>query len=178
MRGESKKDEGARPRDGGSLEERLESCLPRLSRHLGAEGRAGAAEPDDLAQEVAVRALTYRDSFDPTRALWPWLKRLARNVRLDQVRRAAREERVEDAEHRACDAPAHTAALEARDELARALSHLSAVERDVLLRFHQRGMSVAAIAAELGHPEGTIKSHLHRARRRLAAEGDGGGITA
>jgi len=48
------------------------------------------------------------------------------------------------------------------------LMPLAAVERDVLLRFHRDGRSVREIARALGMPEGTVKSHLHRARRRLA----------
>ena len=33
--------------------------------------------------------------------------------------------------------------------------------------FHQQGWSVERIGAELGMPEGTVKSHLFRARRRM-----------
>ena len=43
--------------------------------------------------------------------------------------------------------------------------------REVVERFHRDGQSVATIGSELGLPEGTVKSHLHRARRRLAARG-------
>lgn len=43
-----------------------------------------------------------------------------------------------------------------------------AIERRVLLEFHQDGRSVREIARALGSPEGTVKSDLHRARRRLA----------
>jgi len=38
----------------------------------------------------------------------------------------------------------------------------------VLLRFHQREESVAEIASLLALPEGTVKSHLSRARHKLA----------
>jgi DNA-directed RNA polymerase specialized sigma24 family protein len=41
-------------------------------------------------------------------------------------------------------------------------------ERDVLLRFHVDGESVAEIAAALCVPIGTVKSDLARARKRLA----------
>lgn len=168
--------ESAAARSAKSLEQGLEACLPRLSGHFRGQGPTSGAEAEDLAQEVALRALRHRDSFDPQRALWPWLKRLARNVRADHFRRAAREEQRLAGEELPAGVEAqttsrrvaHTAALEARDELTRALTRLSPLERDILLRFHERGDSIAAISQALGHPEGTIKSHLHRARRRLA----------
>jgi RNA polymerase sigma-70 factor (ECF subfamily) len=50
------------------------------------------------------------------------------------------------------------------------LARLSSLERALLLRFHAQGRSVHELAAELGLPEGTIKSHLHRARRKLAED--------
>lgn len=159
-----------------SLEERLEDCLPQLARHLRGQGSTRGVEPEDLAQEVAARALAYRETFDPGRALWPWLKRLAQNVRTDQLRRVARDparERAEASDEKGTRATsAQAAALEARETLEHALGQLSAIEREVLLRFHERGESIVHMAQELGCPEGTIKSHLHRARRRLAAGED------
>jgi RNA polymerase sigma-70 factor (ECF subfamily) len=40
-------------------------------------------------------------------------------------------------------------------------------QREIVLLFHQQGWSVQRIAEELRMPEGTIKSHLFRARRRM-----------
>jgi DNA-directed RNA polymerase specialized sigma24 family protein len=37
----------------------------------------------------------------------------------------------------------------------------------VVERFHTQGRPIPEIAAEMGIPEGTVKSHLHRARRRM-----------
>jgi RNA polymerase sigma-70 factor (ECF subfamily) len=59
-------------------------------------------------------------------------------------------------------------AIDASDELARALRVLGAREREVLLLFHRDGWSVARIAEHLAAPQGTIKSLLSRARRALA----------
>lgn len=157
---------------GQKLEERLGASLPRLRRHLARQRRVPGLELDDLAQEVLARALRYRQRYDPSRALWPWLRRLAERVLSDQ--RAAGHRRAVPLS--ALDAhPAEPAArgdlsarIDADDELARLLEPLSQREREILLRFHGQGQSVHAIAAALGLPEGTIKSHLSRARRRLA----------
>jgi DNA-directed RNA polymerase specialized sigma24 family protein len=48
------------------------------------------------------------------------------------------------------------------------LAVLRPLEREVLLRFHQNMESVREIALATDMPEGTVKSHLSRARRRLA----------
>ena len=49
-----------------------------------------------------------------------------------------------------------------------ALARLELNERIVVVLHHLADLSTAAIAAELGIPEGTVKSRLSRARRRLA----------
>ena len=162
---------GPRPGEPGALEERLAATLPRLRRYL-ARRRVPGEEPEDLAQEVLVRALRYRARFDPARELWPWLRRLAERVQSD--RRAAGTRRQAPLSALA-EAPGEPLArgsvgerLESREELARLLAALAPTEREALVRFHQRGQSVRTIATELGLPEGTVKSHLSRARRKLA----------
>jgi RNA polymerase sigma-70 factor (ECF subfamily) len=49
------------------------------------------------------------------------------------------------------------------------LSALPDVQREVITLFYLQEHSVKDVAAILDLPEGTVKSHLHRARRALAA---------
>lgn len=155
-----------------SLEERLAASLPRLRRYLARRRGVPGEEPDDLAQEVVARALRYRERFDPRRALWPWLRRLAERVQSDRRAAGARRQAPLSALAQTPEEPLARGSVgeqvEQRDELERLLAPLSAIEREVLVRFHQRAQSVRAIAAELALPEGTVKSHLSRARRTLA----------
>ena len=146
------------------LEQRLTSALPRLRAHL--VRRAPGAEHEDIAQEVMTRALRYRDSFDPTRELWPWLRRMADRVLHDHHSAAQRRPAALESHEPA--AREESPVLDERDQLQRWLRSLTERERDVLLRFHQREQSIQEIASETGMPTGTIKSHLSRARRRLA----------
>jgi RNA polymerase sigma-70 factor (ECF subfamily) len=48
-----------------------------------------------------------------------------------------------------------------------ALDALVSPQREIVLLFHQQGWSVQQISEELRMPEGTVKSHLFRARRRM-----------
>ena len=149
-----------------SVEGRLVDELPPLRRFLRRLTGQGA-DADDLEQEVVARALRYRHAFDPGRALGPWLRRTAFRAFLDQRERDSRAPAALGDEH-ALVAPARDE-LEAPDYVRHLLDRLAPLERAALVRFHQRGESVREIAHALDLPEGTVKSHLHRARRRLAA---------
>jgi RNA polymerase sigma-70 factor (ECF subfamily) len=152
------------PRRPEGFPERVAGALPRvrafLARLLGPDDAV-----EDLTQEVFVRAIRSQGSFRENGSLSGWLLRTAFRLALDhrdRRRRAPGALETEPASGRA-----RASAAEGREELARALDPLSPVERDVLLRFHQRGESIREIARALALPEGTVKSHLHRARRRL-----------
>lgn len=154
-----------------TLEERLTAEIPRLRGFLRRLGGRPVPDVDDLVQESLARALRYRESFDGRRALWPWLRRTAFRVFLDQRERDQRPSGpeaapVEELPVRDVDRAAQ------REEVRRLLAPLSTVEREVVVRFHRDGQSVAAVGRELGLPEGTVKSHLHRARRKLAARAE------
>ncbi len=167
---------GTRPQAHGT---RLLAELPALRRFLSRLiGPRGVIDPEDVLQEVMERALRYAHTFDTGRAMGPWLRRAAFRVYLDQRRTSERlpagGDAVADAPARE---PAHTEAIAHRDEVRNLLSRLAPMQREILDRFHHRGQTLREIGAALGLPEGTVKSHLHRARRRLAAVGDDDGGT-
>ena len=145
---------------------RLEAAQGALRAYAGAlvAGR-GPIDPDDVVQEALHRAWTHRASFDEGRALLPWLKRVALRALLDLRDR-----------HRSSTLDVEVTApgedgVAAQDEVRALLARLPAREAELLDRFHRRGESVQELARSLDLPEGTVKSLLHRARRRLAAEG-------
>lgn len=155
------------------LEERLVGEIPALRAFLLrlAGSPARRHEVDDVVQETLARALRYRASFDAERAAGPWLRATA--VRVWIERRPSLDSRNDLIEGVAD--PARSDELEQLDTVRRVLAAVEGLEREVLARFHLHGESIRAIAAALALPEGTVKSHLHRARRRLAerfGEGD------
>lgn len=161
----------------GTLEGSLSAELPALRvtlRRLAA-GTPGL-DAEDLLQETMQRALRYRHAYDRTHPLGAWLHGIALRVFLDQRERQRRLPRalgeaaatlVSGAADRNGHAAAAPDAMLAAD-LERLLASLPEVEREALVRFHLRGQSIAEIARALGAAEGTVKSWLHRARRRLA----------
>ena len=157
--GEGAIEDGSEP-----LRQRLRAEIPGL-RSFAARllGQAGA-DADDVAQDALARAWKYRRTFDPRREIGPWLRAAVLRAFLDHRARAARAPQAFEVE----PAAPHRDLAASRDTLERWLAVLSAPERDVLLRFHRRHESTAEIAAHLAMPEGTVKSHLHRARRKLA----------
>ncbi len=164
----------ARPADDPppTLEARLSAEAPALRAFLGRIAGESAARQhvDDLAQETLARALRYRNAFDERRPVGAWLRGVALRVLIDHRARHARSPESFDAELHEPRAPA-VDPFEQRDELERLLAPLAKVERDVLLRFHTAGQSIEEIAAALAMPAGTVKSHLHRARRKIAERG-------
>jgi RNA polymerase sigma-70 factor (ECF subfamily) len=155
------------------LDRRLVGAIPELRaflRRLG--GRiGGSADVEDLVQEVLARALRSRHTFDEAREVGPWLRRTALRAYIDQrmsMRRAP--ERLDFAE--AEPAERATDELAERDSIEHLLARLEPVERDALLQFHRDGRSIREISAALSMPEGTIKSLLSRARRKLAQRVD------
>ena len=142
----------------------------------------GAADLEDLLQEVAIRVVkTIGQVRDPA-MLKPWLRAVAANVartagrrsvpRLRLVREAISEARSKGPEG-AADASTGDAPMAAREEglrLMRAAERLSADYREVLLLRCVRGMSYKQIADLQGVPVTTIETRLARARRMLREE--------
>lgn len=146
------------------FELRLAAAVPSLRAFVR---RAAGRDTDDVVQEVLLRAWTYRASCRPDVDLEPWLMKIG--VRVVLARRGS-------SLHQSFDAGAHDVGVLDHDpvdaeELARSLAALPAREREVLLRAHRDGESLRAIAATYGVPVNTVKSWLHRARRRVIATG-------
>jgi RNA polymerase sigma-70 factor (ECF subfamily) len=128
-------------------------------------------EAEDAVHEAAVAAWRgFADLRDPAR-FDAWFRRILVNECRDRLRDRSRRHVIDvtrelvEAEHpRIADASEATAA---RDTLSRALVALTPDEQVLVsLRFHA-DLTVPGIADVLGIPEGTVKSRLHHAMRRL-----------
>ena len=124
-------------------------------------------EAQDCVQEAFVRAWAARGKL--ARAEYPeaWVRTTAYRLAVSRWRRKRLARRSPD---RALSPAMSTeAADESRVALVAALRTLPAGQRQALVLHHLCDLPVAAVAREVGVPEGTIKARLSRGRTALAA---------
>lgn len=135
---------------------------------------------DELTQEVMTTLWQKAELFDRTKSsVGTWLFRIARNRRIDLLRRD-REDAVADAQSPdtpdPSPAPDDSLDLSQREARIRAALRLLPPEQLDLVRLaFFEGLSHGDIAAQTGLPLGTVKSRLRLAftRLRRALESDG-----
>lgn len=123
---------------------------------------AGRAE--EVTQDVFVKLWQALPAFDGRAAVSTWLYTIARNTCLTAVR-AESYRRTSSLDELSPPAAPNTLVRDL--ELAQCLSRLPDTERQVIVLFYFQDRSVVEVARMLDLPEGTVKSHLHRARRAL-----------
>jgi len=139
---------------------------------LRMSGRPEVAE--DIVQEAFVRALTNLDRFDPRFRFSTWLFTIAKRLYINasaRLKPAYGAGALEGLSHAGSAREAETAEGEVggnlHDALQAALLSLQPEQREIVILFHQQDWPIWLIAQHLDKPEGTIKSHLHRARRKM-----------
>ena len=150
--------------DIGRLEYLYASSQRRLVIEMAAyTGDIAAAE--DLVQEAFGRCIAkwaVVAGYDNPEA---WVRLVAYNLAHSRWRRLKRGAR---ALARLGRGEVQSGPEAGNTELMIAVSRLGDDERQVIVRHHLLDQPVAVVAAQLGIPEGTVKSRLARARARLA----------
>ena len=146
---------------------------------------------EDLAQEAFARAFTRLGSYDPQRRFAAWFLQIVRNVTIDHLRHKRLNTvsltQLEDAGYAGppsgwADASPYRQAAHGQlaGALDRALQRLRPEYREVVVLHYQEDLTHLGIAEVLALPTGTVKTHLHRARKELASilAGEGWGPSA
>jgi RNA polymerase sigma-70 factor (ECF subfamily) len=134
---------------------------------------------EDLAQEAFVRAFARLKTFDPQRRFSAWFFQVLHNVTVDYLRRRrVQTTSLDDVDTsgqpvRSVPDPGPSPEAEAERRalaaaLDAALSRLRTGYREAVVLRYQQGLTVQEVASILELPEGTVKTHLHRARKELA----------
>lgn len=132
-------------------------------------GDEGAAE--DVAQDAFVKAYRALSGFREESSLETWFYRILVNQAHKHRRWRGIRERwsaVWDEELAVSPLDAGDPALQRR--IARALANLTRRQREAFVLVHFEGFTVRETGNLLGAPEGTVKSHLHRALKALRIE--------
>ena len=125
---------------------------------------SGLAE--EAVQETFVRAWRASDRFDPQiGSLRTWLFAILRNVVIDLGRARAARPRVAEGGIEPSVEPLEQALLSWQIE--EAMRRIGEDHRHVLVETHFRGRPYVEVAAELGVPEGTVKSRVYYGLRAL-----------
>lgn len=142
---------------------------PRVKAFLMKSG-AGATLAEECAQDVMATLWQKAHLFDPSRAsVATWVYTIARNRRIDALRKARRAE-PEELDWGPAPEPDQAEVMEAQQEterLGRALNALPGPQRTLIERAFYGELSHSEIAAETGLPLGTIKSRIRLALDKL-----------
>jgi RNA polymerase sigma-70 factor (ECF subfamily) len=127
-------------------------------------------DADDAAQDAFLSALVKLERYDASRPFGPWLMRIVANAATDRRRRRTvrRVETLHEGLVAGGQRPDAVAEREALSErLRQALAELPERRRVAVVLFDVEGYSHAEIGEILGMPEGTVRSEVFHARRRL-----------
>ncbi len=135
----------------------------------------------DMAQEAFIRAFNSLSGFRGDSKFSVWLYRLTSNICIDFIRSRAKKRTVsmtwtddEGGDAGELEIPDETWSPEAqlerrmtRESVQRGLDSLSPQYREILLLREINGLSYEEIAKALNLEEGTVKSRIFRARKKL-----------
>jgi RNA polymerase sigma-70 factor (ECF subfamily) len=151
--------------------ERLVTRYLRPIHAVAASYLAERADIEDAVQETFLRALDRIATYQPARRFAPWLYQIARNVARDRVASSARR-RTEplldsDIEDAGPDPESMLERSEIRRRVAAAIADLPEQQRTAFRLHDVEGYTTNEIARIMGLSAGTVRSHVHYARRTL-----------
>lgn len=132
---------------------------------------------DDLAQEVFLRAYRGLVGFEGRSSFGTWVYRISYNVYLNhrtRTRSYAALPEDYDARAAAPDDALSAPRADLRRDLQAAIAELPERYRAVIVLYYLQEVSYPEIAEILELPLGTVKTHLHRAKRMLRQHMGGG----
>ena len=144
-------------------------------------------DAEDVVQESFHRAVRALDQYDPTRPFSPWFYSILRNVAKSSLEKQTRRLRLVpvaslDSECLEGATPAttvgapssstkhdtqHDTTLDAKQDVERAISQLAPMQKACVELCEIEGATSREAAEMLGISEGTVRTHLHRARTQL-----------
>jgi len=124
-----------------------------------------AARAEEVAQDSLLKVWQALERYDGRAALGTWIYTITRNtalthLRAESYRRTVPLESIAE--------PAAAAVSGAGGDVRRLVERLPEEQREVIVLYYYQEKSVEEVALMLDLPQGTVKSHLFRARKMLA----------
>ncbi len=160
--------------DSAAYAELLRAAMPVIRNVVRrARGFLGAADVEDLVQDVLLSLHAVRATYDPERPFLPWLIAITRNRLADgarrYARRAAHEVQVEEYPVTFAEDAANTE-IESygdSDALRHAIAALPPGQRTAVELLKLRELSLKEASAASGMSVGALKISMHRAMASL-----------
>ena len=155
----------------GRLVEQFQPTVYAIAlRRLG-----NASEALELTQEVFLHVLRRIHQLREPERFAGWLRQIAVRMAINQATRRVAPTAVENSVlEETCERTGQPIdeliSRERAERLWAAMDRLRTLDRETLIAFYVRGLSLAEIAEESMAPLGTIKRRLHTARKRLRTE--------
>jgi RNA polymerase sigma-70 factor (ECF subfamily) len=153
----------------GEIVRRYENSVFTLAcRTLNDEDRAR-----DVTQEAFIRTWKAISNFRGQAKFSSWLYRITVNASLSELRKRGHpvdqypEEELESIVPTSRHVSSFETSLENRDLVEKLIASLPPIYRSIVILFYVQDLDCKEIASVLGHPLGTVKAYLHRARAHL-----------
>ncbi len=134
------------------------------------------AQAEDLCQETFLKVLKGLGGFKGQSGLKTWIFRIAHNLACDSFRSPkGKEDSLDQIAEEGAGEPKGAGPLppesldesSLREAIEKAMEILPSNQREILHLLYWEELSVAEISKVLAIPEGTVKTHLFRARKAL-----------
>ncbi|MBR5030312.1 MAG: RNA polymerase sigma factor [Muribaculaceae bacterium] len=144
----------------------VEAYQPRLRRFFMNLTLGDEYLSDDLAQETFIKAYINLRNFRGVARFGTWLYRIGYNEYYSYIRSQRVTSSLDEAPQ--IVSTASTDASDASYDVKVAMSALSEIERTVVTLFYIDDMPIKRIAMVTGLNQSTLRSHLHRAKEKMA----------
>jgi RNA polymerase sigma-70 factor (ECF subfamily) len=156
--------------DAGSYHRLLRDLVPHLrgvARRSLARHGLSPEDLEDVVQETLLALHLKRNTWNENQPLLPWIRAIARNKMIDNLRRRSRQAHVpldDFSEWLAGDPGPEPNSIDAQ----RLVARLEGRERDIVVAISIKGETAREVGRRLGMTEGAVRVALHRALRSLA----------
>lgn len=160
-------------RDRAAFQQLFKHFAPLIRAFLMKNGGGDWSQAEEITQEVMIKVWRKAASFNSSKAsATTWIYTIARNTRIDFIRRNERKDRKiepEDIWHELESAEPLVDMQQKRAEtqIRRAMSSLPDEQAQVLFKAFMEGKSHNEVAEEMSLPLGTVKSRIRLALSKL-----------